>query len=124
MGIAALGDIADEDELKTGERREGMFMGMNALFTIPAQGLFIFFFTLVLELYGYDGSRATQTQEAIFGIRLGVSLLPVVFLAIGILALYFYPLHGESYKKMKEEVRIRYEQKLHMEVEKKDEPQV
>ena len=119
MGIvsnAAYGDITDEDELKNGERREGMFLGTAAIFTIPASSIFVFFFTLILTIYGYNGDLAVQTETALYGIRLGTSLFPLIFLAVAALSLYFYPFHGDSYKEMKAEIRKLYEKKLHLDI--------
>ncbi len=117
MGIvsnAAYGDITDEDELKTGERREGMYLGIASIFTIPASSIFVFLFTLFLTMFGYDGEAVVQTETALYGIRLGTSLLPMIFLAIGAITLYFYPFHGEPYREMKAEIRKLYEEKLHI----------
>jgi GPH family glycoside/pentoside/hexuronide:cation symporter len=96
-----VGDIADEDELKTHNRREGMFFGINALVTKPASSLIVFIFTLMIEFFGYDSELMVQSAEAIFGLRLGVGILPIGFLVLGFLALVFYPLHGEKIKQIK-----------------------
>ncbi len=118
VGSAIMGDICDEDELKTGKRREGMFCGIGALFTIPAQGLFIFFFTFIIQAYGYDGKAPIQSPQAVLGIRIGVALLPIIFLSIGLIAWIFYPLRGDRYREMKEKVRVLYEQKFNQNQEK------
>lgn len=96
-----VGDIADEDELKTNNRREGMFFGTNALITKPASSLIIFVFTAIIEFYGYDSHLDIQTPEALFGIRLGIGILPLAFLVLAFIALYFYPLHGRKLKQVK-----------------------
>ncbi len=96
-----VGDIADEDELKTNNRREGMFFGTNALITKPASSLIIFVFTAIIEFYGYDSHLNIQSSEALFGIRLGLGILPLAFLVLAFIALYFYPLHGRKLKQVK-----------------------
>ena len=96
-----VGDIADEDELKTNCRREGMFFGTNALITKGAPSLIIFIFTLIIEFYGYNSLLDFQSSQAIFGIRLGVGILPIAFLVLGFIALIFYPLHGRKLKQTK-----------------------
>jgi len=112
LTTAANGDIIDEDELKTGERREGMFFGIGAILTIPASSIFVLFFTLFLSAFGYDGTLEEQLPETLFGIQLGFSLFPMIFLAIAAIMLYFYPLHGEYYKEMKLKVRELFEKKF------------
>lgn len=96
-----VGDIADEDELKTNNRREGMFFGTNALITKPASSLIIFVFTAIIDFYGYDSHLDIQSSEALFGIRLGIGILPLAFLVLAFIALYFYPLHGRKLKQVK-----------------------
>lgn len=96
-----VGDIADEDELKTNNRREGMFFGTNALITKPASSLIIFVFTAIIKFYGYDSHLDIQSSEALFGIRLGLGILPLAFLVFAFIALYFYPLHGRKLKQVK-----------------------
>jgi len=96
-----IGDIADEDELKTKSRREGMFFGTNALITKPAPSLIIFIFTALIEFFGYNSELAVQSSEAIRGLRLGVGILPLAFLVLGFVALFFYPLHGKKLNQVK-----------------------
>jgi GPH family glycoside/pentoside/hexuronide:cation symporter len=110
---AIVGDIADEDELKTGQRREGAFFGINALIVAPAQSIIFALFTWIIDASGYtaafgaapDPSRAA---EAISGIRLGSAAVPCLFLVVGIVALFFYPLKGERYAAMKKAIAERH----------------
>jgi GPH family glycoside/pentoside/hexuronide:cation symporter len=105
---AIIGDIADEDELKTGQRREGAFFGINALIVAPAQSIIFALFTWIIEAFGYtaafggnsapDPALAARAAE---GIRIGSAAVPCLFLLVGIVALYFYPLKGERYAAMK-----------------------
>jgi GPH family glycoside/pentoside/hexuronide:cation symporter len=99
-----VGDIADEDELKTNNRRDGMFFGTNALITKPASSLIIFVFSAIIQFYGYNSKLDIQSPQAIVGIRLGVGILPLIFLVLALIALYFYPLHGKKIKKIKLEL--------------------
>jgi GPH family glycoside/pentoside/hexuronide:cation symporter len=87
-----LGDVIDEDELATGRRREGSYFGVCAfierlvlVFIGGATGL-------VLTLSCYDAAAATQPATVSLGIRLGMTMLPLLALAILLAALKFYPL--------------------------------
>ena len=106
-----VGDVADEDELKTGRRREGMFFGINALITKPASSLITFFFTLIISHFGYDSELAVQTAQAQFGIRLGLSILSLAFLALTIAPLIWYPLHGSKLREIKKELTTKHDMK-------------
>ena len=99
-----VGDVADEDELKTSNRREGMFFGINALITKPSSSLIIFFFTAIIEFFGYNSELAVQSPQAIHGLRLGVGILPLGFLILGFISLLFYPLHGKKITRVKSDL--------------------
>ncbi|MEX2682277.1 MAG: MFS transporter [Candidatus Sigynarchaeota archaeon] len=106
-----VGDIADEDQLKTGHRREGMFFGINALISTPASSVIIFIFSQILSIFGYNGEADHQTVQAVFGIRLGVGFVPFCFIVLAIAMLYFYPLHGERYLALKRDIATLFSKK-------------
>lgn len=114
-----VGQIADEDELRTGSRREGAFFGANALVTKPAQSLAISLTSWILEASGFitrDQNLGQiyldQSSSALFGIRAIVGLLPGVAMLIGIVVLVFYPLKGKYLESVNARVKA-----LHVEKE-------
>jgi len=116
-----VGQIADEDELRTGARREGAFFGVNALVTKPAQSLAIFLTAWILEISGFITREQNlgeifldQPERALFGIRSIVGLLPGVAMLIGIGMLILYPLKGDYMEQVRYQV-----QALHREKEKR-----
>ncbi|MCG3216438.1 MAG: hypothetical protein KAS63_06940 [Candidatus Heimdallarchaeota archaeon] len=46
----------------------------------------------------------SRNYQAIFGLRLGVGILPIAFLVFAFIALYFYPLHGKKLKQVKSDL--------------------
>jgi len=112
-----LADIIDKDELDTGQRREGAFFGINALVTKPAQSVsamisgFIFAFTNFNQDLGVG---ETQPASAILGIKLLIGLIPAIFIVVGLISLWYYPLDGISkeYKEMKRQVGILHIEKI------------
>ena len=112
-----LADLIDQDELETGVRREGMYFGTDALITKPAQSVAAAIAGLVfyLTLYNQDlGSGESQPASAIFGIKLLVGLIPAIFIIIGMIVLWFYPLNpkSEEYKEMKQACSDLHDEKL------------
>ncbi|MHA1309859.1 MAG: MFS transporter [Candidatus Helarchaeota archaeon] len=106
-----ISDIIDEDELKTGVRREGGYYGINAL--IIRLSTILIFVTIGLVLnttgwYVYDPGAYSLKIE--LGLRSLMFIFPDIALVIGIISLYFYPLHGKKLK----EIRMARE-KLHTE---------
>lgn len=112
-----LADLIDKDELKTGIRREGMYFGTDALITKPAQSVSAAIAGIVFYLFAYNQNLKagdSQPESAIFGIKLLIGLIPAIFIIIGMIVLWRYPLNPKSpeYMEMKKRVSILHEQKL------------
>lgn len=106
-----IADIIDEDELKTGVRREGLYFGMNGLLirlAFTLQGLIM---GAVFRWSGYQPDQAQQTSEALWGLRLLIAGVPLIALGIGWLALRFYTLKGECLALMKKQLEELHAQK-------------
>ncbi|MGQ9492083.1 MAG: MFS transporter [Anaerolineae bacterium] len=94
--------VADEDELRSGVRREGAFFGVNALLTKPAQSVALALQPFILEATGFitresGGGLITlnQPETALFGIRSLMGLIPGTALIVGALILMAFPLRGQ-----------------------------
>jgi len=110
--------VADEDELRTGARREGAFFGVNALITKPAQSIAIWIIPFILEMTDFI-TRASnegeiileQPAEAIMGIKIFAGVIPGVACLIGALILFWYPLRGKYLQKVQQNVLVLHHQK-------------
>ena len=98
-----ISDVIDEDEINTGNRREGMFFGLNAFITRFAIGLEALSMSAVFILTGYNPYIFTQTKAFAAGIRLLIAGLPIMALALGFAVMLSYPLTGRKL----EELRIK-----------------
>jgi GPH family glycoside/pentoside/hexuronide:cation symporter len=103
--------VTDEDELRSGVRREGAFFGVNALITKPAQSLALALTPLILEATRFVTREANggqiflnQPASALFGIRALMGLIPGVALILGALILCWYPLRGQRLAQMQGDV--------------------
>lgn len=75
--------VADEDELRSGSRREGAFFGVNALITKPVQSIAIWVTPFILERTNFV-TRASnlgeifldQPSEALLGIKIFSGVIP------------------------------------------------
>lgn len=106
-----LSDVIDEDELRTGRRREGSYFGVNAFVERLVMVLVGGSSSLVLGLSGYNAALATQPPSVALGIRMGMGLLPVVALVIFLTALRFYPLGKEQVIALRERLDTLHHQK-------------
>jgi Na+/melibiose symporter-like transporter len=85
MPWSMLGDVIDEDDVRTGERREGVYHGVF-LFLRKLGGAAAVFLALgVLDLVGF-AAHGEQSQRTLTAIRLMASVGPALFL---VLALWF-----------------------------------
>jgi GPH family glycoside/pentoside/hexuronide:cation symporter len=115
--------VADEDELRSGVRREGAFFGINALITKPAQSIALSLIAFILESTQFvtraeaGGIFLDQPAGAIFGIKSLIGLVPGVALIIGAILLIWYPLRGARLEEVQAKVLDLHEKK-HQELEK------
>jgi GPH family glycoside/pentoside/hexuronide:cation symporter len=100
-----MGDVVDEDELKTGLRREGSYFGfiiMVEKLSLVVIGFAIF---ILLEVFiGYDPLLPDPPFMDI-GIRIGMIALVTVFSLILIVFLMIYPLNKEYVSEIHEKVK-------------------
>lgn len=103
--------VADEDEVKSGVRREGSFFGVNALITKPAQSVAIALSPFILEITHFVTREQNmgvifrdQPESAIFGIKVIAGLIPGTAMLLGALILTWFPLRGEYLKQIQKRV--------------------
>ncbi|MGE5598612.1 MAG: MFS transporter [Bacteroidota bacterium] len=101
-----IADVVDEDELRSGERREGMFFGVGGLAIRLAGALQGLVIMGVLGAFGYDANAAVQTAAAIRGIRVLMSVVPLLAMALTAGAMYLYPLHGRRLAEVKKALSV------------------
>ena len=109
MPWAMLGDVIDEDELETGERREGMYVGFFMLIRKLGGATAIVAIGLALDLAGYDGSLggSEQPEAAVTTVRLLTGLAPAVFLAFAVKVAMGYSLTREAHQQILDAIKAR-----------------
>lgn len=109
--------VTDEDELRSGVRREAAFFGINALITKPAQSLSLIIGPLLLEVSGFLVPEAggaiilDQPETALIAIKALIGLIPGFLLLIGTLILMFYPIKGDYLKEIQAKIITLHEEK-------------
>jgi glycoside/pentoside/hexuronide:cation symporter, GPH family len=110
--------VADEDEVRSGVRREGSFFGVNALITKPAQSIAIWIIPFILERTNFV-TRASQLgetflnqpAEAILGIKVFSGVIPGAACLLGALLLMWYPLRGPYLEEVQHKVLLMHHEK-------------
>ncbi len=109
--------VADEDETKSGVRREATFFGVNAMLTKPAQSLSLALSPFLLQLSGFltpergEAIILNQPTSAIFMIKVIIGLVPGIAMLIGALILMLYPLKAERLKEIQQKVLVMHGEK-------------
>ncbi len=108
--------VADEDELRTGVRREAVFFGVNALITKPAQSLALVIPTALLALVGFkprigDTIILDQPIGAFIAIRVFIGLIPGLAFLLAAFILRYYPIKGDYWDKIQKDVLVLHEEK-------------
>lgn len=102
-------DVIELDELQTGQRREGVFYGFMVLLQKFALAIGLFVVGQVLQQSGFVSGSNQQPESALTSIRWLIGPVPIVFLLIGLLLAYFYPItreiHAEILLKLEERKR-------------------
>jgi GPH family glycoside/pentoside/hexuronide:cation symporter len=101
MGYVTPADVIDEDEIKTGQRREGMYLGMSGMIITLAYAFSSIVFGWISNIYGYDPLLPAQPASVAHGFRVFVSIPPAIGSLLAILSLVFYPLHGKRLQEIK-----------------------
>ena len=104
-------DVIELDELNTGQRREGIFYSFMVLLQKLGLALALFLVGQALEWSGFiqripGEAIPVQPDSALLAIRIAIAPLPTVFLVIGLVLTYFYPItkevHADIVRQLKE----------------------
>jgi len=96
IGVSMLGDVCDEDELKTGRRREGIYSASLEFGKKAAIAVATLLTGYALAFTGFDQKLAVQTDHTLLALRGGYVVLMVGTLLVSAICIWFYPLSHES----------------------------
>jgi GPH family glycoside/pentoside/hexuronide:cation symporter len=101
-----LPDVVEYDELKTGQRQEGLYYGMWNFITKFTNAFGIAVAGWSLALFGYV-ANVEQTAHALFGIRLFFGPVSAVVIFIALPLLVWYPITRKSHLKLLAELEAK-----------------
>ncbi len=99
-----IADVIDEDELRTGVRREGTFFGVTNFFMRLAMILSIITVGMVFNTTGWEEYVPNPNVNVILGLKLLVFLFPALAIVVTMICLYFYPFPKEKVEQMKKQL--------------------
>ncbi len=107
IGDVIITEVVDEDEVKTGHQRAGMYFGMSGLL-ITLSGLLVStVFGLMMPAFGYDTLLDVQPASVDLGFRLFLTVPTSIGFLLAIFLLWLYPLHGERLKEIRQQLDIK-----------------
>lgn len=105
IGDIIIAEVVDEDEVKTGHQRAGMYFGMSG-FLITLSGLIVSsVFGLVMPAFGYNTLLDVQPPTVDLGFRIFLTVPTSIGFLLAIFLLWLYPLHGKRLAEIKETLK-------------------
>jgi len=106
MPWSMLGEVIDEDEIDSGERREGVYNGVFTFLRKLAGAVSVF---VALALLDYLGMRADgpQNESVILAVRLLASVAPALCLVAAVVFARGYPLTRDRHAEIVRELDLR-----------------
>ena len=102
IGDVIITEVIDEDEVKTGHQRAGMYFGMSG-FLITLSGLLVSsIFGIMMPAFGYDTLLEVQPASVDLGFRLFLTIPTSLGFLLAIFLLWLYPLHGKRLQDIKD----------------------
>jgi len=105
--LSMMADVCDVDELRTGRRREGAYMGFFAFLFKLGFSFTALFNAYCLDFAGFDEVLDVQTPETVRNIRLMLMWIPVFVILLSAAILYFYPLDPKRVHEIRETLEER-----------------
>jgi len=86
-------DVIDYSQLKEGVDRSGVYFSLQGLFAKIPMAVGAGLGLAVIGLMGYDATSQSQTELALFGMRVGVAWLPAMFMLLSMVLIAKLPLN-------------------------------
>jgi len=106
-----IAEIIDEDEIKLGTRRSGIYYAvLNFLIKFSAILNFIII-GIVFSSTDWQTYTPNPGVDTIFALRFLMGIFPLMLLIVSFIGLYFYPIHGERLMENRRKLTELHEQK-------------
>jgi GPH family glycoside/pentoside/hexuronide:cation symporter len=105
-------DVIDDDELKTGVRREGIFFGIANFFMRLSMILSIVIVGSVFIQTGWDDYIPNPGVDVIFGLRFLFVIVPGIAIGVSLICLYFFPFTKKKVQEMKVKLNELHQEKM------------
>jgi len=111
LGPSISADVIDSDELETGRRREGAFMGIWSFMDKAAIGLAIFVGMQGLDAIGYVPNQ-DQSETVVSGIKFLYCIVPAICHLAAVIVFQRFPITAEVHAGIRAQLDARAEARL------------
>jgi len=87
--MAIMADICDQDELKTGHRREGLFNSSMMFAHKLGLAFSVMIFGIVMNRVGFQEGVQVQEAQTLLNLRLATVIVPAAFVLVAVIILLF-----------------------------------
>ena len=110
-------DVIELDELNTGQRREGVFYSFMVLLQKLGLAIALLLVGQALEWSGFIARIPgepipVQPESALLAIRIAIGPLPTIFLIVGVILTYFYPITKEVHADIRLQLKERKDREM------------
>jgi GPH family glycoside/pentoside/hexuronide:cation symporter len=106
LGPSIQADVIDSDELETGTRREGAFIGVWSFIDKAAIGVAVFLGLQGLDLIGFK-PNVEQTVMVTNGIKILISFLPTALTLVAVILFQMFPITQEVHAEIRAQLEAR-----------------
>ncbi|MBA7687554.1 Melibiose carrier protein [subsurface metagenome] len=106
-----IAEIIDEDEIKHGTRRSGIYYAVNNLFIKGSAIINFVIIGIVFSSADWQTYDPNPGVDTIFALRFLMGIYPLIVLIIALIGMYFYPIHGERLIENRRKLTELHEQK-------------
>ena len=106
-----IAEIIDEDEIKYGTRRSGIYYAVNNLFIKGSAIINFVIIGIVFSSADWQTYDPNPGVDTIFALRFLMGVYPLIVLIIAFIGMYFYPIHGERLIENRRKLTDLHEQK-------------
>ena len=100
-------EISDIDEFASGKRRTTLILSVASVFIKVGPTLSYIFTGIILNSIGYVEGGVSQTASVATGLHTYITILPGLFLLLGLLGAILYPVTLKSYESLKKNMEAR-----------------
>ncbi len=100
-------DVCQLDMLKTGNERQGAIVSLQVFSESTSEALGLILLGVLLEISGFQGSSSIQSENALFQVSNGFTLIPGIFMILSAYMVYRYPISKKVFNDIKRALKLK-----------------